>query len=272
MSKTAVIVSGTLRHLVNASSSWTIPGDYFLIVDKDIYTTANDQVVGSSFDILTENLNNSHVKFKSVFVCIDNGLPAEMRAHSSINMINKWKLAYYNLLPYNIMNNYERVIILRPDIYLFARQPVRKLLEIVPQDNEIYTTQGLSKLSFGEHGDRLVMNDVLLMTTLNTLARLGNELGAYYFEHYRDSVENGYEVHSLMAKFVTERNITVKPDLQNYFEFAILRDNSADLFDQGSISQRVTFMDIKQRSEEWWKDAYEKNQAKYKQEQEQRQQ
>lgn len=68
MSKTAIIVSGSLRHLVNASSSWTIPGDYFLIVDKDIYTTASHDVVGNSFDILTDNLNNSHVKFKSVFV------------------------------------------------------------------------------------------------------------------------------------------------------------------------------------------------------------
>jgi hypothetical protein len=272
MSKTAVIVSGTLRHLVNASSSWTIPGDYFLIVDQDIYTTASDQVVGNSFDILTENLNHSHVKFKSVFVCIDNGLPAEMKAHSSINMINKWKLAYYNLLPYNIMNSYERVIILRPDIYLFPRQPVRKLLEIVPKDNEIYTTHGLLKKSFGEHGEREVMNDVLLMTTLNTLGRLGNELGAFYLEQYYSSINEGYEVHSLMAKFVKERDIVVKPDLHSYFEFAVLRDNSTDLFELGTISHRATFMDIKQRSEAWWRDAYEKNKTKYEQEQEQRQQ
>lgn len=190
-----------------------------------------------------------------------------MKAHSSINMINKWKLAYYNLLPYNIINNYERVIILRPDIYLFPRQPVRKLLEIVPKDNEIYTTIGLTKMAFGENGEREVMNDVLLMTTLNTLGRLGNELGAYYFEHYQSCITEGYEVHSIMAKFVKERDIVVRPDLHSYFEFSILRDNSTDLFELGTISQVATFMDIKLRSEAWWKDAYEKNKVDYEQEQ-----
>jgi hypothetical protein len=264
MSNTAVIVSGSLRHLVNASSSWTIPGDYFLIIDQDMYRTASDQVVGNSFDVLSENLNNSYIKFKSVFVCIDNGLPQEMKAHSSINMINKWKLAYYNLLPYNIMRSYDRIIILRPDIYLFPKQPLRTLLEIKPEDNVIYSTVGITKSSSTEHEERNVMNDVLLMVSLNTLGRLGNELGAYYFEKYQTTINDGYEVHSLMAKFVEERNITVKSDLHDYFEFAILRDNSADLFEAGHINQRSTFMDIKQRSEAWWREAYEKNQAEYK--------
>jgi hypothetical protein len=264
MSNTAVIVSGTLRHLVNASSSWTIPGDYFLIIDQDIYTTASDQVVGNSFDILSENIKNSHVKFKSVFVCIDNSLPAEMKAHSSINMINKWKLAYYNLLPYNIMKSYERIIILRPDIYLFPKQPVRTLLEIKPQDNEIYSTVGITKSSSDQHAERDVINDVLLMVSLNTLGRLGNELGAYYFENYQTTINDGYEVHSLMAKFVNERNITVKSDLHDYFEFAILRENSTDLFEHGHINQLATFMDIKQRAETWWRQAYEKTQAEHK--------
>ena len=259
MSNTAVIVSGTLRHLVNASSSWTIPGDYFLIIDQDIYTTASDQVSGNSFDLLTENIKNSHVKFKSVFVCIDNGLPDYMKAHTSINMINKWKLAYYNLLPYNIMKSYERIIILRPDIYLFPKQPVRTLLDIKPLDNEIYTTVGITKSTSDQHTERDVMNDVLLMVNLNTLGRLGNELGAYYFENYQLTVNEGYEVHSLMAKFVNERNITVKSDLHDYFEFAILRDNSTDLFESGHINQRTTFMDLKNRAEAWWREAYENN-------------
>jgi hypothetical protein len=267
MSNTAVIVSGTLRHLVNASSSWTIPGDYFLIVDQDIYTTASDQVVGNSFDILTENIKNSHVKFKSVFVSIDNGLPDYMKAHTSINMINKWKLAYYNLLPYNIMKSYERIIILRPDIYLFPKQPVRSLLEIKPQNDEIYTTTGITKSTSDQHAERNVMNDVLLMVNLHTLGRLGNELGAYYFEQYSTTINDGYEVHSLMAKFVEERDITVKSDLHDYFEFAILRANSVDLFENGHIKQSSTFMDIKNRAEEWWRDAYEKNKAKHEQNQ-----
>lgn len=268
MSNTAVIVSGTLRHLVNASSSWTIPGDYFLIVDENIYTTASDQVRGSSFDILSENIKNCHVKFKSVTVCIDNHLPdLAMRTNSSINMINKWKLASYALMPYHVMRNYDRVIILRPDIYLFPRQPIRKLLDIMPQNDEIYTTIGITKSSSDQHPERDVMNDVLLMVNMYTLNRLGNELFAYFLENNQMAIREGYEVHSLMAKFVNERNIAVKPDLHSYFEFSILRDNTTDLFELGSISQSATFMDIKRRSEEWWREAYEKNIARHKENQ-----
>ena len=260
MSNTAVIVSGTLRHLVNASSSWTIPGDYFLIVDENIYTTASDQVVGNSFDILSENIKNCHVKFTSVAVCIDNHLPPTdlIKNNSSINMLNKWKLAYYNLLPYNIMKNYDRIIILRPDIYLFPRQPVRNLLNITPQNDEIYATIGITKSDSDQHPERDVMNDVLLMVNMYTLGRMGNEMFAYFVENYQMSIAEVHDVHSLMAKFVNERNITVKPDLFNFFEFAILRDNSADLFNLGLIRRSATFMDIINRSEVWWREAYGK--------------
>ena len=260
MSKTAVIVSGTLRHLVNASSSWTIPGDYFLIVDENIYTTASDKVQGSSFDILSENIKNCHVKFKSVTVCVDNNLPqAEFKTHASINMLNKWKLAYYALLPYNVMHNYDRIIILRPDIYLFPRQPIRKLLDIVPQNDEIYSTIGITKSTSNQHPERDVMNDVLLMVNLHTFGRLANEGFAYFVANHQMAIAEGYEVHSLMAKFVNEKSIVVRPDLINYFEFAILRNNTVDLFELGLISQHTTFLDIKRRSEEWWREAYENN-------------
>jgi hypothetical protein len=256
MSNTAIIVSGILRHLVNASSSWTIPGDYFLIVDKDIYVTASEQIVGNSFDILSENINNCYVKFKSVFVCIENELPVYMKAHPTINMVNKWKLAYYNLLPFNIVKNYDRIIILRPDIYLFPKNPIRKLLDIVPQNNEIYTTSIITKSNSDQHEPRDIISDVLLMVNLNTLGRLGNEFGAYYIENYRTAHD---DIHSLMAKFIIEKNITVKSDMFNYFEFAILRENCKDLFEVGTIRRDVSFADIKNKEQEWYKEIYEKN-------------
>ena len=171
-------------------------------------------------------------------------------------MLNKWKLAYYNLLPYNIMKNYDRIIILRPDIYLFPRQPVRNLLNIIPQNDEIYATIGITKSD--QHPERDVMNDVLLMVNMYTLGRMGNEMFAYFVENYQMSIAEVHDVHSLMAKFVNERNITVKPDLFNFFEFAILRDNSADLFNLGLIRRSATFMDIINRSEVWWREAYGK--------------
>jgi hypothetical protein len=253
---TAVIVSGTLRELVNASSSWTIPGDYFLIVNREIYTTNTLEPQGDSLDIISENIKRCHVNFNSILFCVDNCLPENVKHHSSVNMINKWKLSYFSVLPYMITRNYTNVIVLRPDIYLHKKQPLKYLLANDLAEDTVYTTTEIISKDFPEHGARDIMNDVLLMMTFKTFDKFANGLISYYLENYNDTQVNGYEVHSMMARFCKEKGFTVKGDLSNYFDFAILRPNTKEMFEHGSIKPEYGFNDIRIKEQEWWQETY----------------
>lgn len=255
---TAVIVSGSLRQLVNASSSWTIPGDYYLIVDQDMYQTANTTVVGNSFEHLTDVVKQSHVKFVNVFVSIDNKLPPNMQYNSSLNMINKWMLASSNLIPYMVRSHYDKVIILRPDIYLHKQQPIRTLLEQTLAEDTVYTTSIIIDKDHDEWGVRPIMNDVLLMMTPQTFGKFAHGLMAFYIQNYNDTQVSGYEIHTMMAKFCLEQNYTVKQDLRNYFDFVILRNTSEHMFEYGSLKPEYSFKDLQAAEQEWWKNTYGK--------------
>jgi hypothetical protein len=250
---TAIIVSGSLRHLINASSSWTIPGDYFLIVDEKIYTTGNMVPTGNSFDIIAETIKKSKVEFSSVFICMDSGLPDEIPDyHSSANMINKWKLAYYNILPYHQIRKYERFILLRPDLYLHRTSERLGLLDILPEDDTVYGTTKIKSKSTPPYGERDIMSDVLLMCNLQTLYRISHELSDYYIENYDDTLFNGYDVHMMMAKFMNEKSIRVLDDLDQDLQWTVLRDNCNDLFYEGLLRHGVDFKMLKDRSIHWW--------------------
>jgi hypothetical protein len=255
--QTAVVVSGTLRQLVNASSSWQFPHgcDYFLVVDQNIYATANLTAIGNSFDQLSANLAQCHVNFNSVTVVVDSGMSEQFKHHSSINMINKWKIAYYNLLPYSVFRRYERVIVLRPDLYLYKKKPIKDLFDIMPGDNQIYSTQLIIPDPTPSRNFN-IMNDVLFMVNTATLARLGNEFGAYYLANYADTTDHGYDIHAMMARYCTENNIQVLDTLNDYFEFAIVRDTAEDLFTNGTLRPEHSFIDIRQREQAWWQKTY----------------
>lgn len=255
---TAIIVSGSLRQLVNASSSWTIPGDYYLIIDQNIYTTANHSVVGDSFDIIAENIRNSHVKFVDVTVVIDNKLPENMTHNSTVNMLNKWRLGYFAVFPRLVNAHYSKVILLRPDIYLHKKQPLKLLLDQTLEEDTIYTTSEIINKYHDDFGDRPIMNDVLLMSTVETLGRFSNELLPYYMEHFNDTQVNGYEVHTMLAKFVNDRKFAVKSHLSNYFDFAILRNTSEHMFEHGSLKADYSFKDLLDAEQQWWKNTYGK--------------
>lgn len=254
MSKIAIIVSGSLRNLVNASSSWTIPGDYFLVVDENIYQTTNLTAVGNSLDIIKENLTNSHVKFNTVTICVNNQLPENMRHHPSINMVNKWKLAYYNILPFHTFNNYQKVILLRPDLYLYTKSPIKNLIEMELLDHNIYSTASIKTEPVRNVE---IMNDVLLMFNMKTFGDFVNVFFAYYLENFIETIrENGHEIHSLLAKFVKEKNISVNEHLSYYFDFVIIRDNSRHMFENGVLRSQYSFVDLQIKQQEWWQETY----------------
>jgi hypothetical protein len=253
MSRTAVIVSGSLRHLVNASSSWCIPGDYYLIVDQDIQASQGSDLVGNSFVELADNLKKCHVKFISVTVSVDSTLPEEFRKNSSANMIAKWRLALHQITAYSHLG-YDKVVVLRPDIYIRKKTPTIKFDEAVLNDNIIYSTVNITPVN----GKLLpIMNDVLLMFNVQTYTRFVNELYWFYLEKNSQLVSEGHDIHSLMASFVKDRNFEVDNFLDKFFEFTILRDNSIDMFDQGVLQPTHSFNDVIQRGVKWWGQRYE---------------
>ena len=255
---TAVIVSGSLRQLVNASSSWTIPGDYYLIIDQNIYNTADQTVVGDSLEIISENIRNSHVKFVGINVVVDNKLPENMLHNPTVNMLNKWRLGYFTVLPRVVNAHHTRVLLLRPDIYLHKKQPLKLLLDMPLEEDTIYTTSEIIDKYHDDFGNRPIMNDVLLMCTVETLGRFANELLPYYMEHFNDTQVNGYEVHTMLAKFANDRKFAVRPHLSNYFDFSILRNTSEYMFEHGSLKADYSFKDLLEAEQQWWKNTYGK--------------
>lgn len=255
---TAVIVSGTLRQLVNASSSWTIPGDYYLIVNQDLHETSNPAGQGNSLDIIAENIRHSHVKFVSITICNDLLLPDNLSSNSTVSMIHKWRLAYFVVLPYMVARNYDRVVLLRPDLYLHKRLPYRQLSEQQLLPDTVYTTSEIVSKDFPDYGVRPIMNDVLLMMTVQTFDRFVNGLHSFYLENYSDTQTQGYEVHSMLARYCLQAGFTVTAELGDYFEFAVLRNNMQDMFEQGSIKPQYGFLDIRDRELLWHQETYGK--------------
>lgn len=253
MQKTAVIVSGSLRQLVNASGSWPFAGDYFLIVDQDIQTSQTDEIVGNSFDVLKEDLSKAHVKFVSTTISIDNKMPEGFKLNSSANMIAKWRLALHQITAY-LHEGYERIIILRPDVYLRKKAATLDLDSAVLKNDVIYSTVNITP----KQGSLLpIMNDVLLICNIYTFTRFANELYWYYLENHKPLTELGYDIHAIMAKFAKDRNFEVDNLLDRYFQFTILRDNSTDMFENGVLKKEFSFLELVGRGTEWWKQKYE---------------
>lgn len=253
MSRTAVIVSGSLRHLVNASSSWCIPGDYYLIVDQDIQASQGSDIVGNSFSMLAEDLKKSHVKFISTTVSIDNKLPEGFEFNSSANMIAKWRLAIHQINVYSHLG-YDKIVLLRPDIYIRKKAPTIEFNDLVLENNVIYSTVNVTPKN-----DTVlsIMNDVLLVSNMFTYTRFVNELYWFYLEKHKEMSAKGYDIHSIMAEFVKERQFKVDNLLDKFFEFTILRDNSTDMFDNsGTLKPVYSFREVVQCGNTWWKEKY----------------
>lgn len=253
MSRTAVIVSGSLRHLVNASSSWCIPGDYYLVVDQDIQASQGTDIVGNSFSMLAEDLKKSHIKFINSIVSIDNKLPAGFEVNSSANMIAKWRLALHQIDAYKHLG-YDKIVLLRPDIYIRKKAPTNEFDNAVLENDVIYSTVNITPKN-----DTMlpIMNDVLLMANMYTYTRFVNELYWFYLEKHKELALKGYDVHSIMAEFVKERKFEVSNLLDKFFEFTILRDNSTDMFDNGgTLKPTYSYLELVQRGDTWWKQRY----------------
>jgi len=74
----------------------------------------------------------------------------------------------------------------------------------------------------------------------------------YYVEFYNDTILHKYDVHSLLARYLIERGITIDNLLERYLETVILRDNTTEMFTNGMLNINYSVGDLRAKQYEWW--------------------
>jgi hypothetical protein len=265
---TAIIVSGVMRNMINASSSWTIPGDYFLHIDNRIVEPQSNTINDTAINQLESNIKNSAIKFVNIIVDTDesakftlqqlNEFP-ELKDHPNVNMAWRWKCAYNQLKSFDGIKNYDKVLLIRPDMFLFIFAPLFEFENLVADNNTIYSTRGLFTDPVKNYQ---ILGDAFLMCNMQTLS-VFSKFFDYYVANYkstRGEFPNGnHDIHSLLAKFVLENNMSVNTRLGELIDFAVLRDNSNYMFEHGKLKKEFGFYDLKLRQEEWWRERWQIN-------------
>jgi hypothetical protein len=251
---TAIIVSGALRHLVNASSSWNIPGDYHLVIDSNLYKSGSTESLGSVFTELNNNINNCFVKFTSVNVCIDNKLENKFdekyKIDPIINMIWKWKCAYHIIQPYHQIVNYDRILIIRPDLFFHNKKPIEELEKIELRDNTISAVRTLNnELGVCQAPDTCLLMNMQTFGILST-----------FYDYCVTTHGLGMnDLHGDLAKFLIANNVTVDDRVWKILTFILFRRNVADhMFENGRLKKEYSIFDIWELNKKWWKDLSEK--------------
>jgi hypothetical protein len=74
----------------------------------------------------------------------------------------------------------------------------------------------------------------------------------YYDKNYDWLHEQGYDVHTTLAKFLMESNVNVNDDLSKIMNFVVLRDNAMDhFFQNGKLKSGVSYRDLINEHRKW---------------------
>jgi hypothetical protein len=258
---TAIIVSGVLRNMINASSSWKFPGDYFLHIDNNISLPQSKEIIGYTTEIINDNIKNASVDFVNVTIDFDNkmkfvkqDLPEDVQVyyHPNILMAWRWKYAYNYLKFFNNVRHYDKVLLLRPDMWIFQKGPLELYNDMIIEPNVIYSSSDIG-LDFIRNLP--IMADTFMLCDLNTFEKL-SKFCDYYIEHYNDTLSENHDIHSILARFVSEQGITISNRLGELFDFVVLRDSSNHMFEQGKLKPEYGAWDLMKKQEEWWKERY----------------
>lgn len=243
---TAIIVSGSVRNMLNAANSWKFKGDYHLTIDRFSYFPQSNNISSDNVQELKSIVDNSPIKFTSVNVCLDDRLVKT----SAIPMAWKWKRAYYNLLPYQSVYNYSKVLLLRPDLYINPHSYELDNFKI--NDNTIYSH---SKLYLNKNDptypNALRSTDLFLYMSMNMFNKLSD-----FYDYSIKHLGHGHEIHSLLAKFMIENDIEMNDDMKNLCDVIVLRDLSNHMFENGLLKEEYSFTDIVNSTYQWWTEKY----------------
>lgn len=260
MQKTAVIVSGTLRHLEWASTSWKFDNaDYFLVVEDGMYAAQSQTITGSAYSNLCQ-LHKLPVNFISTSVVdgtavISPALNEQFPEHAtnvSLKMAHKWMIANSVVQQLTKTKKYIKVIILRPDLFLFGNFDKFNEFNVLP--NTVHTVAPIQP-DANITRNYPVMGDVLLSMDVATLAKL-SDFYSYFLDNYHLVKYHQHDVHSLLAKFMQDFNITVAGDLSPDLNFVVLRDNMNECFTMHGIKPEITPGMLSLKQQEWWTKKY----------------
>lgn len=258
MQKTAVIVSGALRHMDWAATSWRFKNaDYFLVVDAGVQAAQSQLIIDSAYNHLTAG------KFISTTVLEDsaatdysllNTVP-EHATNVNVKMTFKWTQAYKTVSILHRLKGYERVVLIRPDLYLWGANDWPDIMEqFAAESDTIHSVAGISD-DWNLDRNYPVMGDVLLLMRVETLEKL-SEFYFYFLKNYNLIKYHRYDIHSLLPKFLKEHGITVKGDLSSWLTFNVLRPNMADYFDSNGLKPEISPAILMHKQQEWWKEKY----------------
>jgi hypothetical protein len=258
MSKTAIIVSGVFRNIINASSSWLIDADYYLITENKIYnpqsTTLQENTTTS---IISSVIDKLSVVFSSVNILLNTKMMfseqtlkshPELVYHPTIGMAFKWKYAYQLLEIVQPVQQYNKILLIRPDLYITHRTPIRTFDNQLPVPSHLH---GVGPLDTDINSGYLSATDVCLMVDWEMFELLAGFFD-YYVEFYNDTILHKYDVHSLLARYLIERGITIDNLLERYLETVILRDNTTEMFTNGMLNINYSVGDLRAKQYEWW--------------------
>ena len=240
---TAIIVSGVMRNMINASSSWrSLPGDFHLVIDRGIYKSQGRELVGYAADSLAYNLNNSSVEFKSINICTADEIKEshpKLYLHPTIEMIWKWRYAYHLIQSYQL-ENYDKILLIRPDLYTQFVQPVSKLDDIILEDNYISSTSFIYTKNGSPHA-----SDLFLYCNMQTFGVLSTL--------YEYAVEHSYtEIHSLFGQFLIDKKIKLDNKLSDVIQNIVLRDDTTDhMFENGQLKHGYSIRDLAEEKNKW---------------------
>jgi hypothetical protein len=237
--KTAVIVAGVVRELANASSSWKVSGDYYLFADE-YEREPQTQKIKKKIN-LSEIHETSAVNFQYISISKSENNIDWSSFTPPINLYKKLSSAYTHIKN----KRYCNVLIIRPD--LFIPDSTNDII------NNISTTIG--SLTIGIDGNinpgdmrtrfrPSLDKDILMYMDLSTFKIIA-EFYNFIEENIQFVLENKFDVHTLLGKYILERNINVK-DIG--CKSVILRNNTAHFFKDGT----VTFEKLQKAFDEWW--------------------
>jgi hypothetical protein len=243
--KTAVIVSGVVRYMVEASSSWKFDVDYYLIGDEYLHKRRVFEPFGKFQNEFTDIIQNTKVNFSQISIVSRTNISENdwMQHDAVINMLWKWKCSYHIIKPYDDTIQYDKFLIIRPDIYLSPNTDFNYINDIVLDDNTIHTMENTHMVNRGDM-EVVWMNDIFLLFNRDVFFKI-SKIYDFYIKNYLEILEKKYDIHAFLGEYFKEENIIIKGGISKFIDFIVLTEDICnDMFDNGYLKSNYIYNDI----------------------------
>lgn len=249
-----------MRNMVNASSSWLINADYYLITENKIYNPQSIDIQQETVvDTLSDVINKTSVTFSSINILLNEQMKLsleqirtkpEFAYHPIISMAFKWKYAFHMLDSVQYFKQYKKILLWRPDIYIRYNTPVKNFNKQLPVPCHIH---GIGGIGTDTNTGYNVTDDNCLMFDYDVFRILAGFFD-YFIQFHDETILNGHDVHSLLARYFIERGVTIDNLLSNYIDYIILRSNTEHMFNNGMLISNYSVEDLRTKQYDWWKE------------------